>query len=143
MQVIVATSGARLLPHGAVKTLIEELLPLTTILTPNIPEAQLLLNSAGIHSSEIRTLDDLVAMAKAVRNLGPQYVLLKGGHLPLTKDRVVPTKDEEKHVVVDILYDGESITLFESDFIVSKNTHGTGCSLACTLRPQHAPFRLI
>lgn len=132
---MVATSGAQLLPLAAVRALVEELLPLTTILTPNIPEAQLLLSFAGVPANDIRTMDDLVAIAKAVQTLGPQYVLLKGGHLPLTRNRLVPTKDTEKQVVVDILYDGENTTVFESDFIISKNTHGTGCSLACTLRP--------
>lgn len=129
---MVSTSGAQLLPQDAVNILKDELLPHTTILTPNIPEARLLLSSSGQALREPSTIDDLIEMAKNVQRLGPRYVLLKGGHLPLSKDRIVSNGKAEKHLVVDILF-GKDVTLvLESPYIESKNTHGTGCSLACT-----------
>ena len=128
---MVSTTGAQLLPNSAVFKLRERILPLTTVLTPNSPEAKLLLQNAGIKLPNPQSLDDLIAVAKAVHSLGPSYVLLKGGHLPLSKDGTVSSADAEKHIVVDVLYDGAQVTLIEADYLDSKNTHGTGCSLAC------------
>ena len=85
-QVMVSTSGSKLLPEKAVKELRTKLLPLTTILTPNIPEALLLLKDAGAEASEPKDLEGMVELAKKICSLGPKAVLLKGGHLPLTKD---------------------------------------------------------
>lgn len=129
---MIATSGARLLPEDAVRTLREELLPLTTILTPNIPEAKLLLKDAGKEFGEIRNIDDLKRLAHAVLDLGPRYVLLKGGHIPLDADRAVPMTEAGNQVVLDILCAEGGTTVFENSYIKSRNTHGTGCSLACT-----------
>lgn len=128
---MVSTTGAQLLSEDAVRNLREEMLPLATVLTPNVPEAKLLLYNAGNEISNPQTFGDVVDIAKAVHRLGPKYVLLKGGHLPLTKDRRISRGDADKHTVVDILYDGSTTTLIESDYVDSKNTHGTGCSLAC------------
>jgi thiaminase len=75
----------------------------------------------------------LKTVAKLVHQLGPAAVLLKGGHMPLTKDYIKANTDEEKHVTVDILYDGEAYTVVESKYLTSKNTHGTGCSLASAI----------
>jgi thiaminase len=75
----------------------------------------------------------LKVLAKMVHALGPQAVLLKGGHMPLTKDYLKATTDEEKALTVDILYDGKDYTLIESTYLTSKNTHGTGCSLASAI----------
>lgn len=128
---MVATSGAQLLHQDAVQTLREELLPITTLLTPNIPEAQLLLHDAQHEQITIRTLDDMKRMAEAVRTLGSRYVLLKGGHLPFTKGYLVSTSEDEQDLVVDVLAGPEGVIVLESGFIKSRNTHGTGCSLAC------------
>ena len=129
---MVSTSGSQLLPLAAVKVLCEHLLPLTTVLTPNIPEAQLLLKvSTEKDFSEPQSLDDLIDMAKQVQTLGSKWVLLKGGHLPLTKAHVVSKDTDEMAVIVDILYDGTRISLIESEYIETQSTHGTGCSLAC------------
>jgi hydroxymethylpyrimidine kinase/phosphomethylpyrimidine kinase len=130
---MVATSGAQLLPADAVKVLIEHLLPLTTILTPNLPEAKLLLQTAGQVCEGPKTVDDIVAMAKSLRNLGPKYVLLKGGHIPLNKDRVVPSDEAERHTVLNVLAGEAETVVIENSYLRSKNTHGTGCSLACKL----------
>lgn len=132
VQVCVSTSGHQLLPQDAIKTLREEMLPLATILTPNIPEASSLLEDAGQPRPNIKSVDDLIAVAKAVRELGPKYVLLKGGHLPFTRDGRVSSGDAENHKVIDVLEGGGEVMIVESDYIRSKNTHGTGCSLACT-----------
>lgn len=129
---MVSTSGAQLLPQDAVKCLREVLLPLTTILTPNLPEARLLVSDAGDVVPEIKAVDDLITLAKAVQKYGPRFVLLKGGHLPLSKGKLVPDKDAEVHVVVDILHGDGQTHVLETDYISSRNTHGTGCSLACT-----------
>ncbi|KAK6610674.1 thiamine biosynthesis protein (thi-4) [Botrytis cinerea] len=95
--VMVSTSGSQLLPSAAIRQLRELLFPYTTVLTPNVPEAQLLLSDAGKSVEEPKNLDDLKEIAKAVQSLGPRYVLVKGGHLPLQKDGTVATKEEEKN----------------------------------------------
>ena len=130
---MVATSGAQLLPGNAVRSLRERLLPITTLLTPNIPEATLLLGDADIQYKSPSNVDDLKALAKTVYGLGARAVLLKGGHMPLTKDYTKADTDEEKAVSVDILYDGTDYTVIESKYLTSKNTHGTGCSLASAI----------
>ncbi|RAH40530.1 DNA-directed DNA polymerase alpha catalytic subunit POL1 [Aspergillus brunneoviolaceus CBS 621.78] len=131
--VMVSTSGSQLLPGAAVQVLRSKLLPLTTILTPNIPEALLLLKDSGIDVSEPTDLPGMVQLAKQICSLGSKGVLLKGGHLPLTKDHKTAQNQEDACIVVDVLYDGEEVTLFETDFLISKNTHGTGCSLASAI----------
>ncbi|KAJ5081697.1 hypothetical protein NUU61_009961 [Penicillium alfredii] len=131
--VMVSTSGSQLLPEKAVKELRTKLLPLTTILTPNIPEAQLLLKDSGADVPEPTNRDELIQLAKRICSLGPKAVLLKGGHLPLTKDHKTAKTPEEATTVVDILFDGKSVTLFETEYLVSRNTHGTGCSLASAI----------
>jgi hydroxymethylpyrimidine kinase/phosphomethylpyrimidine kinase len=128
---MVSTSGSQLLPQAAVSTLIAELLPLTTILTPNLPEAKLLLEIAGVESKDPENVDDIVAMAHNILGLGPKWVLLKGGHLPLTRGKVVSREESEKEVVLNILVGEGGLTILEGDYLKSNNTHGTGCSLAC------------
>ncbi|KAL2002657.1 hypothetical protein VTN02DRAFT_6267 [Thermoascus thermophilus] len=131
--VMISTSGSQLLPQDAIKVVRTKLLPLTTVLTPNIPEAKLLLEDAGISYEDPRDIDDVIQLAKQIRELGPKNVLLKGGHLPLTKERNIAKSPEDESIVIDVLYDGEKATLFETDFLTSKNTHGTGCSLASAI----------
>lgn len=126
-----STSGAVLLPHDAIKTMCDQLLPLTDLLTPNIPEAQLILKEAGRGEMEIHSLDDMKRLAKAVQQLGPKNVLLKGGHSPLDKGYQVPKDDADRLLIVDVLCCGDSISTMESRYQKSRNTHGTGCSLAC------------
>lgn len=128
---MVSTSGSHLLPESAISTLITKLLPLTTILTPNLPEAELLLRIAGVDIKSPENVDDIVKMAKRIQHLGPKYVLLKGGHLPLTKGRLVSKGQEEREIVLNVLVSQDEVTTMESEYLHSKNTHGTGCSLAC------------
>ena len=129
--VMVATSGAQLLPDEAITNLREELIPMATILTPNLSEACLLLKNAGIDVPDVRSVEDLIGLAGRVQALGSRYVLVKGGHLPLTKSGEISEREPEHHTVLNVLHDGRQVTLFSSDYIHSRNTHGTGCSLAC------------
>jgi hydroxymethylpyrimidine/phosphomethylpyrimidine kinase len=112
--VMVATSGDRLLDEDAVETLRERLLPLAAILTPNVPEAELLLG---------RTLSSVEALreaAPALAELGPAAVLLKGGHLPGPE-------------IVDVAWDGRELREFRAPRIDTRHTHGTGCTLSAAI----------
>ena len=111
--VMVATSGARLIAGDAVETLKEELLPLAAVVTPNIPEAELL-SGRPIHDEH-----DMLAAAKAISESYGCAVLCKGGH---------SINDAN-----DLLYaDGES-TWFYGKRIQNPNTHGTGCTLSSAI----------
>src|SRR5277367_3821589 len=99
---MVSTSGARLLPQGAVTDLRMHLLPMTTILTPNVPEAKLLLSDAGHEMKDPQCIDDLIDIAKAIQSLGPEYVLVKGGHLPFKNDGTIASEEAERELMVDI-----------------------------------------
>jgi hydroxymethylpyrimidine kinase/phosphomethylpyrimidine kinase len=130
LQVMVATTGSVLLPKEAVGELRNSLLPLTTILTPNIPEAQLLLGDTWRGS--IKHFEDIAGMAQCLRKLGPRYVLVKGGHAPFRQDGQRAVTEEEKKRVINVLAGpNEEVVYIESPYLDSKNTHGTGCSLAC------------
>ena len=111
--VMVATSGARLIAEDAVETLTSELLPLADVVTPNIPEAELLSGRA------ITTADEMVAAAKAIHDAYGCAVLLKGGH------RVNDAND--------LLYDGAEARWFTGRRIDNPNTHGTGCTLSSAI----------
>ena len=111
--VMVATSGSALMKTDAVETLIAELLPLAAVVTPNIPEAQIL---SGM---TIETKEDMIA---AARRIGDGYrcaVLVKGGH------RVNDAND--------LLYAGGEATWFPGRRIDNPNTHGTGCTLSSAI----------
>jgi hydroxymethylpyrimidine/phosphomethylpyrimidine kinase len=124
---MISTSGARLLEIEATKAYLDQLLPFCTVLTPNLPEAVLLAKLAGEDYGPVEDLDLLrrVDLAKLLVRYC-EWVLLKGGHCPVVQNG--------RNVVVDILIhkDGE-VTEFVSEFSSSKNTHGTGCTLACTV----------
>lgn len=117
--VMVATSGAELLKPEAKTSLVERLLPLATVLTPNVYEAEIL---SGI---EIKSLDDAKMAAEKIAALGPKAVLVKGGHLAMDK-------------AVDILYSGGEFTVLEAPLHDTVNTHGTGCSLSSAIAAQIA-----
>jgi hydroxymethylpyrimidine/phosphomethylpyrimidine kinase len=127
---MVSTSGAQLLPVEAVQILLRELLPLTTILTPNVPEAKLLLSQAGaIFNADPQSVDDLIELGKQIHKLGPKHVLLKGGHLPLPTSKDSPEKNK---TVSNILISDDCATqVIQFSFLETSSSHGTGCSLAC------------
>lgn len=110
--VMVAKSGAHLLRPDAVATLRERLVPLASVITPNVPEAQVLLGEQRLEDE-----DDLRVAAGRLADLGPQWVLVKGGHL------------EGAHSV-DLLLGGTSCTRLTEPRVATKNTHGTGCTLS-------------
>ena len=116
--VMVASSGARLLEADALDALRQRLLPLATLITPNIPEAELLLGRAICDA----TAEDA---AQALRALGARAVLLKGGHLDGT-----PT-------MVDRLDDGSAVQRFEHPRLQVEG-HGTGCTLASAIASRLA-----
>jgi hydroxymethylpyrimidine/phosphomethylpyrimidine kinase len=113
--VMVAKSGDRLLRDEAVAALRTELLPLATVLTPNLPEAGDLLGVPVPDSPEA-----MQHAARALREHGPANVLMKGGHLP--GDRLV-----------DILFDGMRFVEMPAERVHTKNTHGTGCTLSSAI----------
>lgn len=110
-----AKGGDVLLKSEAEKALIEELLPLSFIVTPNIPEAEAL---SGIPISSIQ---DMKKAAKKIKSLGARNVLIKGGHLENTSEST------------DILYDGKDFYNFSTPRIETKNTHGTGCTYSSAI----------
>lgn len=123
--VCVSTSGHTLLPASAVSTIKLRLLPLATIVTPNIPEAELL---AGYEAGAIKTVADMRECAIKLGGLGCRYILVKGGHSDSAK------------TVVDLLWDGEKSeeVLYERPRIATRNTHGTGCTLSAAIACQLA-----
>ncbi|RYP49188.1 hypothetical protein DL768_005066 [Monosporascus sp. mg162] len=132
--VMVSTTGAQLLPFKAVDELRTLLLPHAFILTPNMPEAKLLLSRSGKESVDVQRVGDLETLARKTQELGPKWVLIKGGHVPFKRDGTIASSDEEKEVVVDVLIgpSGE-LTRIEGAYQNSRNTHGTGCSLASAI----------
>ncbi len=113
--VMVAKSGDRLLPEDAEATLAQELLPLATVVTPNLPEAALLAGQAAPEE-----LMGMRQLAEAVRGQGPQAVLLKGGHLAGNDSP-------------DVLDDGRHVLDLPQERVATDNTHGTGCTLSSAL----------
>lgn len=121
--VLVSTSGHSLLPMSAVDSMRTKLLPWANMITPNIPEAELITNRA----SPITTVEDMKDCARVLGALGVRWIYLKGGHMPLDK--------EGGKVVVDLLWDSaeEVEMLYERPFLSSANTHGTGCTLSSAI----------
>ena len=125
--VMVAKSGDHLLAKSAVAMLREALLPVSFMITPNLPEAGVLLDSRGPE-----TVREMYKMAERLRELLPtgseRWVLLKGGHLPGSE-------------LVDLLFDGDRMVELPARRIDTKNTHGTGCTLSsaiAALLPQRS-----
>jgi len=111
--VMVATSGARLISEDAIGTLKECLLPLATVLTPNIPEAEVL---SGM---EIKSPEDMVTAAELISKTYGCAVLLKGGH--------------NMNDANDLLYRDGGFKWFNGKRIDNPNTHGTGCTLSSAI----------
>jgi hydroxymethylpyrimidine kinase / phosphomethylpyrimidine kinase / thiamine-phosphate diphosphorylase len=112
--VMIAKGGARLLEREAVKVLKERLVPLAYLLTPNIPEAEKLTGLTIIDEEGMREA------ARALCRMGARNVLVKGGHLP-------------NGTAVDVLFDGSGFSRFPVPRILTKNSHGTGCTFASAI----------
>jgi len=111
--VMVAKSGDRLLEPEARAALADRILPLALLVTPNLPEAEVL---AGIRVAEP---EDMEEAARRIHTMGPRYVLVKGGHL--------------KGDATDLLWNGRDFTRFSTPRIDSQNTHGTGCTFSAAI----------
>lgn len=133
--VMIATTGAELLPHTALKEMRERLLPRATVVTPNVPEARMLLADAGVGEVGIELLEDLEIIGTELLEIGGmEWVLVKGGHVPFRRDYRIARTEEEKEIVVDVLVGkGGECFRMETGWKNSTSTHGTGCSLACEL----------
>ena len=112
--VMVAKGGARLINLSAIKTLKELLIKKTYLITPNIPEAEILTKI------KIKTLDDMKNAAELLLKLGAKNVLIKGGH-------------RKSKYMEDLLVNKREITIFKNKKVKTRNTHGTGCTLSSAI----------
>jgi hydroxymethylpyrimidine/phosphomethylpyrimidine kinase len=112
--VMVAKSGATLLREDAIKTLVEELIPIADVVTPNAREAE------RLTKIPVKGLEDQKRAAKEIAELGARAVVVKGGHV-------------DGPVVRDVLYFNGDYIVLESERIQTKNTHGTGCTFASAI----------
>lgn len=111
--VMVSKSGASLLNPNAISVLTSELLPLASIVTPNIPEAEILAGIAISSDEHVREA------ARRIHALGPGIVIVKGGH--------------REGPAVDLVFDGSSFLPVEGERIDTRNTHGTGCTFSAAI----------
>lgn len=116
--VMYAKNGCPLMDPSAVDALIETILPLADLLTPNIPEAE------RITGLEIRSVTDMEAAARKIHDMGSKTVVVKGGHAIGN--------------ALDVLFDGKQMHYFETERITTKNTHGTGCTFSSAIASQLA-----
>lgn len=112
--VMVGKLDSKLLEDDAIDALKTKLLPMATVITPNMPEASYLLDGR-----ELKNVADLKQAAVDLYDMGPQYVLVKGGRL--------------KGAAVDILYDGKVLTTFEAPRVDTVNTSGAGCTYSAAI----------
>lgn len=121
--VMVAKSGDRLLREDAVQALMAEILPLALVVTPNLPEAEVLVGHP------LRTDDEIRDAAREIVRLGPRAVVMKGGHRPGNAR--------------DVLFDGQAFTVFESERFSTTSTHGTGCTFSAAITAGLASGRSL
>ncbi len=112
--VMISKSGYRLLNQDAQEALIQHLFPLAEIITPNIYEAQALIDR------KIMNIDDMKSAALDILKLGAKKVVVKGGHL-------------ESDRATDVLCDGHEFKMLQSRWVATKNTHGTGCTFSSAI----------
>jgi len=113
--VMIASSGARLLSVDAVELLVQRLLPVADLVTPNLFEAAALLGRSAADGEE-----EMAGQARELVRLGARAVLVKGGH-------------GDGPESVDILFDGSEIARFSAPRVATRNTHGTGCTLSAAI----------
>lgn len=121
--VMISKSGFDLMQKNAKETLIKELLPLAFVVTPNLPEAEV------ITGLSIQNLEDMEKAAKIIYNMGAKNILIKGGHL--------------EHDATDILFDGKNYIHLKEKRIQTKNTHGTGCTLSSAIAANLAKDKTV
>lgn len=118
--VMIAKGGASLLQQEAIFAMKNDILPLAEVITPNIPEAEVL---TGL---KIQTFEDKQEAALRLCDLGVRNVVIKGGH------------DENENTSTDLLFDGKEFHTFTSKRIPTKNTHGTGCTFSAVITAELA-----
>ncbi|MGX6445018.1 bifunctional hydroxymethylpyrimidine kinase/phosphomethylpyrimidine kinase [Neobacillus sp. K501] len=123
--VMIAKGGASLLQEEAVSAMKSYLLPLAKVITPNIPEAEVL-TGMSIHTTEQKQ-----EAAQMLYHLGVKNIMIKGGH------------DENSSESVDLLFDGKEFYTFTSKRIETKNTHGTGCTFSAVMTAELAKGRTV
>lgn len=116
--VMYAKNGCPLMEPASIKTLIETIIPLADVLTPNIPEAE------KIAGGKIASIADMEDAAKRIYAMGAKAVIVKGGHAVGN--------------ALDVLFDGKEIYHFDTVRIDTKNTHGTGCTFSSAIAAQLA-----
>ncbi len=116
--VMYAKNGCALMQPESVDTLIKTIIPLADVLTPNIPEAEKI---SGLSIASVR---DMETAARRIHAMGCKAVVIKGGHAVGSP--------------LDVLFDGESFTHFETARINTKNTHGTGCTFSSAIASELA-----
>ena len=112
--VMIAKGGTKLIDDKAIKLLKNELIKKVSLITPNIPEAEILTNT------RIKTKEDMIFAASKLINLGAKNVFIKGGHL-------------DSKVVLDIFVNKKEIMIIKNKRITTSNTHGTGCTLSSAI----------
>lgn len=127
--VMIAKSGDALLSEAARQTIKQRLIPLATVVTPNVFEAEAMLDM------KIKTIEDMKKAAKELRKTGCKWIVIKGGHL------------QNKKEAIDVVFNGKNFYLLESPRFDTKNTHGTGCTfssaIAAGLAKGYAPLTAI
>ena len=112
--VMIAKGGTRLINNNSISYLKKLLLPICYLVTPNIPEAEIMTGYS------ISNKNDMIKAAKKIINMGAKNVLLKGGHL-------------KNKMIFDILVSKQSVKIFSKKKINTRNTHGTGCTLSSAI----------
>lgn len=124
--IIVSKNGRNLLTENAIKEVVSKLRQVAYLITPNIPEAEIL---AG---GKISNLEDIKAAAIRINELGFANVLIKGGHA------VADQSSNIKRKAMDVLFDGERFEFFEHEFITDNIVHGTGCVFSAAITTELA-----
>ena len=117
--VMFAKGGAKLISNKAIEILKSKLIKKVTLITPNIPEAEILTKT------KIYSVEDMVDSAKILMSLGAKNVLIKGGHL-------------KSKIMQDIFLNKNEISVFKNKKIHTKNTHGTGCTLSSAIATYYS-----
>ena len=112
--VMIAKGGSRLISDKAIKTLKDKLIKKVELITPNIPEAEVLTNM------KIKSLEDMISSANILLKFGVKNILIKGGH-------------RNSNIMTDVLLNKKGLKIFKNKKIKTKNTHGTGCTLSSAI----------
>jgi hydroxymethylpyrimidine/phosphomethylpyrimidine kinase len=128
--VVRSTSGYDLIDDEALRSLIENLFPLSIVVTPNLPETE------RISGLKIENEADIARAAQIMQDFGAKSVLIKGGHFFEGRRQKANGKIEPesyKRMAKDYLFSGGGLQIYEADFIATDATHGTGCTLAAAI----------